>query len=105
MPTFKQLLSATAAAATLACVPIAPALAGGHGYGHFYPDTLYGHMVATVEIMVGMFGLAVITGLIFVRFSRPTARLVFSRRLVISPFDGQPALMMRVAAKFHRHPK
>jgi len=37
MPTFKQLLSATAAAATLACVPIAPALAGGHGYGHFYP--------------------------------------------------------------------
>ena len=66
------------------------------GYGHLYPDTFYGHMVATVEIMVGMFGLAVITGLIFVRFSRPTARLVFSRRLVISPFDGQPALMLRV---------
>jgi inward rectifier potassium channel len=72
------------------------------GYGHLYPNTIYGHVVATVEIMVGMFGLAVITGLIFVRFSRPTARLVFSRKLVISPFDGQPALMMRVANLRHQ---
>jgi inward rectifier potassium channel len=72
------------------------------GYGHFYPDTLYGHIVATVEIMLGMFGLAVITGLIFVRFSRPTARLVFSRKLVISSFDGQPALMLRVANLRHQ---
>ncbi len=38
------------------------------GYGHFYPDTLYGHIVATTEIMVGLFGMAVITGLIFIRF-------------------------------------
>ena len=67
------------------------------GYGHFYPDSLYGHLVATVEIMLGMFGMAVVTGLIFVRFSRPTARLIFSDKLVISSFDGQPALMMRVA--------
>ncbi len=67
------------------------------GYGHMYPATLYGHMVTTLEIMVGMFGLAVITGLIFVRFSRPAARIIFSRSLVIGPFDGQQALMMRVA--------
>ena len=72
------------------------------GYGHLYPDTLYGHVVATTEIMTGMFGMAVITGIIFVRFSRPTARLVFSRRLVISSFDGQPALMMRVANQRHQ---
>jgi inward rectifier potassium channel len=72
------------------------------GYGHLYPDTLYGHVVATIEIMVGMFGMAVITGLIFVRFSRPTARLVFSRRLVVGPFDGHPALMMRVANLRHQ---
>lgn len=71
------------------------------GYGHMYPVTLYGHLVATLEIMVGMFGLAVITGLIFVRFSRPTARIVFSRSLVIAPFDGQPALMLRVANLRH----
>ncbi len=67
------------------------------GYGHMYPATLYGHIVATAEIMTGMFGLAIITGLIFIRFSRPIARVVFSDSLVLSPFDGQPALMWRVA--------
>ncbi|MBV8177156.1 MAG: two pore domain potassium channel family protein, partial [Verrucomicrobia bacterium] len=55
------------------------------GYGHFFPQTLYGHVVAMLEIVVGMFGLAVITGLIFVRFSRPTARIQFSKVAVISP--------------------
>ena len=67
------------------------------GYGHFYPATVYGHIVSTLEIMTGMFGLAVITGLIFVRFSRPSARLEFSRVLVIAPFKGRPTLMFRVA--------
>ncbi len=67
------------------------------GYGHMYPATLYGHVVVTVEIVVGMFGTAVMTGLIFVRFSRPTGRLVFSRVLVLGTYDGQPALMLRVA--------
>ena len=67
------------------------------GYGHMYPATVYAHLVVTVEIMVGMFGTAVLTGLIFVRFARPAARLLFSRVLVLSNFDGQPALMLRVA--------
>lgn len=72
------------------------------GYGHFYPDTLYGHTVSTLEIIAGMFGMAVITGLIFIRFSRPTARVMFSKRIVISNFDGQPALMLRVANLRHQ---
>ena len=67
------------------------------GYGHAYPDTLYGHCVATVEIMVGLFGLAVMTGLIFVRFSRPTARIKFSNVVVVAPFNGFPTLMIRLA--------
>ena len=67
------------------------------GYGHMYPETTYGHIIATIEIMVGMFGLAIITGLIFIRFSRPVARIVFSNSLVLAPFDGQPALMFRAA--------
>jgi inward rectifier potassium channel len=67
------------------------------GYGHMYPETLFGHVVATVEIMTGMFGMAIITGLIFIRFSRPVARIVFSECLVLSSFDGQLALMLRVA--------
>jgi inward rectifier potassium channel len=71
------------------------------GYGHMYPDTFYGHCVTTVEIVIGMFGMAVITGLIFIRFSRPTARILFSKCAVISPFDGVPTLMLRVANVRH----
>src|SRR5271166_2714444 len=72
------------------------------GYGHMYPETLYGHLIAMLEIIVGMFGLAVITGLIFVRFSRPTARIHFSKVAVITPFDGVPNLMIRVANLRHQ---
>jgi len=71
------------------------------GYGHMYPQTLYGDIVSTVEVLLGMFWLAVITGLIFVRFSRPTARLVFSNCLVIGPFNGKTTLMARVANLRH----
>src|SRR5207302_7915225 len=66
------------------------------GYGHMYPQTLYGHVVTTIEIMSGMLWLAVITGLIFVRFSRPTARILFSKSIVITPFDGLPGLTLRL---------
>jgi len=72
------------------------------GYGHMYPVSMAGHLVATTEIVLGMFGMAVITGLIFVRFSRPRANLLFSRNLVISEFDGKPTLMMRVANQRHQ---
>jgi inward rectifier potassium channel len=72
------------------------------GYGHMYPESFYGHLIAMLEIMVGMFGLAVITGLIFVRFSRPTARIHFSKVAVIAPFDGVPHLMIRVANLRHQ---
>ena len=72
------------------------------GYGHFYPVSLYGHIIATLEIMVGMFGLAVITGVIFIRFSRPAAKIHFSKGAVISPFDGVPTLMVRVANLRHQ---
>jgi inward rectifier potassium channel len=69
---------------------------GTVGYGHMYPQTLYGHIVSTVEIMTGLFLLAVMTGLIFVRFSRPIARVVFSNCIVIAPLNGKPTLMVRI---------
>jgi inward rectifier potassium channel len=72
------------------------------GYGHMYPASLAGHLIATAEIVLGMFGMAVVTGLIFVRFSRPAAKIVFSRNLVVSRFDGKPTLMMRVGNQRHR---
>jgi inward rectifier potassium channel len=71
------------------------------GYGHMYPQTLYGHIVSTVEIMTGVFLLAVMTGLIFVRFSRPIARVVFSRSMVIAPLNGKSTLMVRVGNENH----
>ena len=71
------------------------------GYGHMYPQSLYGHIVSTVEIMTGVFLLAVMTGLIFVRFSRPVARVVFSRSMVIGPLNGKPTLMVRVGNENH----
>ena len=71
------------------------------GYGHMYPQTLYGHIVSTIEIMSGLFLLAVMTGLIFVRFSRPIARVAFSRSIVIAPLNGKPTLMVRVGNENH----
>src|SRR6266436_3140776 len=71
------------------------------GYGHMYPQTLYGHAISTVEIMTGVFLLAVMTGLIFVRFSRPIARVLFSKSLVIAPLNGWPTLMVRIGNENH----
>lgn len=71
------------------------------GYGHNYPATIYGHIIVTIEIFFGMIWIAVITGLIFVRFARPTARIVFSNCLVIAPFDGRLSIMFRVANLRH----
>ena len=67
------------------------------GYGEMSPGSLYGHIVATVEIVTGMLSLATITGLMFARFSKPTARALFSRVAVVAPFNGEPMLMLRVA--------
>jgi inward rectifier potassium channel len=67
------------------------------GYGDMHPQTNYGHLVATVEIFTGMSFLAVMTGLIFARFSRPRARFVFARHPVVAMHQGRPTLMIRVA--------
>ncbi len=55
------------------------------GYGDMHPQTDYGHFIATIEIFTGMCFLAVLTGLVFARFSRPRARCV--RR---APGGGDP---------------
>jgi len=67
------------------------------GYGDMHPQTNYGHLIATVEIFTGMSFLAVMTGLIFARFSRPRARFVFAERPVVAMHQGLPTLMIRVA--------
>jgi inward rectifier potassium channel len=67
------------------------------GYGDMHPQTNYGHLIATIEIFTGMCFLAVMTGLIFARFSRPRARFVFANHPVITLHQGQSTLMVRVA--------
>jgi inward rectifier potassium channel len=67
------------------------------GYGEMFPATTYGHTVASIEIVTGMAFTAIMTGLIFVRFSRPKARMVYSDTMVITPHNGVPTLMLRVA--------
>jgi inward rectifier potassium channel len=71
------------------------------GYGDMHPQTNYGHVVATVEIFTGMSFLAVMTGLIFARFSRPRARFVFALHPVVTLYQGQPTLMIRIANARH----
>jgi inward rectifier potassium channel len=67
------------------------------GYGDMHPQSFYGHIVAMVEIFVGLMSLAVITGLMFARFSRPKARFLFAKVAVVRPIDGKLTLMMRAA--------
>ena len=67
------------------------------GYGDMHPQTHYGHFIATVEIFTGMCFLAVMTGLIFARFSRPRARFIFAQYAVVTGHQGQPTLMIRIA--------
>jgi inward rectifier potassium channel len=67
------------------------------GYGDMHPQTNYGHLIATIEIFTGMSFLAVMTGLIFARFSRPRARFIFTRHPVVTTHQGKPTLMFRVA--------
>ncbi|HEY1581520.1 MAG TPA: ion channel [Chthoniobacterales bacterium] len=66
------------------------------GYGNMSPRGLYGNVLTTVEIMSGIFLVAVMAGLIFVRFSRPSAHIVFSKSIVIAPLNGKPTLMLRI---------
>src|SRR2546421_4707138 len=71
------------------------------GYGDMHPQTHYGHFIATVELFTGIFSMSLMTGLIFARFARPQARLLFATHPVISTHDGKPTLMIRFANERH----
>src|SRR5579859_2716527 len=71
------------------------------GYGDMHPETHYGHFIATVELFTGIFSMSLMTGLIFARFSRPNARLLFADNPVISSHEGKPTLMVRFANERH----
>ena len=69
---------------------------GTIGYGTMYPATTTANVLMVAESVTGLLVTALATGLVFVRFSQTRARLVFSSKVAIGPFDGVPTLMLRV---------
>ena len=69
---------------------------GTIGFGHIYPRSVAANGVVTVEAFVGLMGVALATGILFARFSRPGHRVLFSEPAVIAPYQGAQALMFRV---------
>ncbi|MEL6603918.1 MAG: ion channel [Cyanobacteria bacterium J06614_10] len=67
------------------------------GYGVMSPGNTYAHVLVTLEAVISLMGIAVLTGLAYARFSRPSARVLFSKVAVITPFKGTPTLMFRAA--------
>lgn len=67
------------------------------GYGVMSPKGVYGSALVTLEAFVGLLGMAMASGLMFSKFARPTSRVIFSKHMVITPRDGVPCLLLRVA--------
>ncbi len=67
------------------------------GYGAVSPRTLVAHWLVTLESLAGLLGFALATGLVFSRFARPGACVLFSERAIIAPFRDGTALMFRIA--------
>ena len=71
------------------------------GYGDMHPQSTYAHVIATVEIFFGLSMLAVVTGLVFQRFARPRARILFAQKLLMTQHEGKPTFMVRMANERH----
>ena len=67
------------------------------GYGNVVPIGVAANVVVTIEALTGLMGFAIVTGLLFARFSRPTANVLFSRHAVIAPYQNITAFEFRVA--------
>ena len=67
------------------------------GYGVMAPASFYGHVVASTEILCGMMFMALATGLTFVRFSRPRAKILYAAKAVVARHNGARTLMVRIA--------
>ena len=66
------------------------------GYGHVAPASVAANIVATVEAFVGLLGVALATGLLFARFSKPVTRILFSKNMLFAPYRDGTGWMVRV---------
>jgi inward rectifier potassium channel len=71
------------------------------GYGAIHPKTFYANSIVTIESITSLLSIAVLTGLAFARFSRPIAKVLFSKFIITTTHNSQPALMFRVANERH----
>lgn len=71
---------------------------GTIGYGSLYPESVAAGLLVVAESLVGLILTAITTGLVFAKFSRPTARLLFCRQATIGPMNGCPTLTLGQAA-------
>ncbi len=69
------------------------------GFGRISPVGNLTSSIAAIESLVGLLGFALATGLLYGRFSRPVARLIFSKNAIIAPFKGATAFQFRLANK------
>ena len=69
----------------------------GIGYGVLSPRTSYANYIVVIEAITGLLAIALLTGLSFARFSRPTAKVMFSKFAVVMSQDNLPTLMLRAA--------
>ena len=67
------------------------------GYGQMYPMSTAAQWLVLIESMIGLLQMTLVTGLVFAKFSRPIARVMFSKPAVISVVDGVPTLQLRAA--------
>jgi len=69
------------------------------GYGNIAPVNMAANLLVTAEALVGLLGFSVVAGIVFARFARPVAQIVFSRNAIIAPYRGINALMFRIVNK------
>lgn len=67
------------------------------GYGRINPVSLSANILVTIESLAGLLGLALGTGILFARFSRPSAKILFSNNAIIAPYRGISAFEFRLA--------
>jgi inward rectifier potassium channel len=73
------------------------------GYGQIGPNGFAANMLVTVEALVGLMYQALATGLLFARFARPTASIIFSRNAIVAPYAGGQSLQFRIANRRRRN--
>lgn len=73
------------------------------GYGGIVPLGLWTNLIAAAEAMTGLLGFAVATGVLYGRFSRPSARILYSKNAITTPYKNTTALMFRIANQRHNN--